>query len=126
MPNSVASAVGELQQLLRPVLGAERKQSRQNDASESSSPKPMFADFMGGMAYAPRLFSPYYVPASITIILFARSHIQSEFVTGFSLGGAVAFGCVIIGDLHRRRPAPSPSRIQTSAGGLNPPAGDKA
>jgi hypothetical protein len=68
---------------------------------ESSSPKRIFADYMWEWLTPSIIFALYYAPASITIILFARFHIGSEFVTGFCLGSAVAFGCVIVSDLHR-------------------------
>ena len=68
---------------------------------ESSSPKRIFADYMWEWLTPSLIFALYYAPASITIILFARFHIGSEFVTGFCLGSVVAFGCVIFSDLHR-------------------------
>jgi hypothetical protein len=68
---------------------------------ESSSLKRMFADYMWEWLTPSFIFALYYAPASITIILFARFHVGIEFVTGFCLGAAVAFGCVIISDLHR-------------------------
>jgi hypothetical protein len=68
---------------------------------ESSSLKRMFTDYMWEWLTPSFIFVLYYAPVSITIILFARFHIGSEFVTGFCFGGAIAFGCVIISDLHR-------------------------
>jgi hypothetical protein len=68
---------------------------------ESSSLKRMFTDYMWEWLTPSFIFTLYYAPASIFIILFARFQIGSEFVTGFCLGGAIAFGCVIISDLHR-------------------------
>jgi len=47
------------------------------------------------------IFAVSYTPASIAIVLFAQFYVGSEFVTGFCLGGAVAFGGVIISDLNR-------------------------
>jgi hypothetical protein len=66
-----------------------------------SSLKRMFTDYMWEWLTPSFIFALYYAPASITIILFARFHVGSAFVTGFCLGGALAFGCVIISDLHR-------------------------
>lgn len=69
--------------------------------SQSSSLKRMFADYMWEWLTPSFIFTLYYAPASITIILFARIYVGSEFVTGFCSGSAVAFACVIISDLHR-------------------------
>jgi hypothetical protein len=46
------------------------------------------------------IFALCYASGSIAILLFARFYLGTEFVTGFCLGGAVVFGCVIIIALH--------------------------
>jgi hypothetical protein len=69
--------------------------------ARSSSLKRMFADYMWEWLTPSLVFALYYAPASITIILLGRFQVGSEFVTGFCSGGVVAFGCVIISDLHR-------------------------
>jgi hypothetical protein len=91
---------------------------------ESSFPKRMFADYMWEWLTPSLIFTLYYAPASITIILFARFHIGSEFVAGFCLGGAVAFSCVIISDL--RRGYREFKRQLEESGGLNQARWDKA
>jgi hypothetical protein len=91
---------------------------------ESIIPKRMFADHMWEWLTPSLIFTLYYAPASITIILSARFHIGSEFVAGFFLGGAVAFGCVIISDLHRGYR--EFKRQLEKSGGLNHARWDKA
>jgi hypothetical protein len=69
--------------------------------SPPPSLKRLFIDHMWEWLTPTLIFVLSYAPASIAIILFARFYFGSKFVTGFCLGGAVAFGCVIISDLHR-------------------------
>ncbi len=68
---------------------------------EPSCLKRMFIDYMWEWLTPTLVFTLTYVPASITVILFARFYVGSEFVTGYCFGGAVVFGCMIISDLHR-------------------------
>jgi hypothetical protein len=83
------------------MRGKPEGESSRTMRAELSSLKRMFADYMWEWLTPSFIFALYYAPASITIILFARYHVGTEFVTGFCLGGAVTFGCVIISDLHR-------------------------
>jgi hypothetical protein len=47
------------------------------------------------------IFALCYGSGSITILLFARFYLGTEFVAGFCLGGVVVFSCAVISALHR-------------------------